>query len=130
MEPEPDVSGIGVLIAFMVSTWVVWCIAVAIFGCGFLSERQINHIDRRFYRVGADRSSNRWARVFRRAMLVFSDQQLVTGIAMLTAAFARIQTISVRHYALAVELAWVSQLCLEDTSVALPESKIHSSPYR
>lgn len=109
-EPEPDISGIGILIAFMLSTWVVWGIALAMFLCGFLSEGQVNHIDHRFFRVGTNKSSNRLSKVLRRAMLVFSDQQLITGIAMLTATFAKIQTISVRHYALAVELAWVSPL--------------------
>ncbi|KAF2219885.1 hypothetical protein BDZ85DRAFT_267764 [Elsinoe ampelina] len=46
--------------------------------------------------------------MFRRAVLVLSDQQLVTGVAILVAAFANLEDVSVFHYTFAVQLAWLS----------------------
>nr|B1A0U5.1 RecName: Full=Elsinochromes biosynthesis cluster protein HP1 [Elsinoe fawcettii]ABZ82009.1 hypothetical protein EfHP1 [Elsinoe fawcettii] len=106
VEPNPDISGIGVLAAFLVSAWVVWATVLYAFARGQADAEQVKASDVRFFRArGGDRQR---AGKFRRAILVLSDQQLVTGIAILAAAFANLDGISVYHYTFAVRLAWLS----------------------
>nr|B1A0U7.1 RecName: Full=Elsinochromes biosynthesis cluster protein HP3 [Elsinoe fawcettii]ABZ82011.1 hypothetical protein EfHP3 [Elsinoe fawcettii] len=108
LRPNPDISGVGVVFAFMLSAWLVWLITVYAFARGQIDASQVTSADTRFFRVQVKSSGWRWSSVFLRAILVFSDQQLVTGIAIMIATFASCQDISVWHYAFAVSLAWVS----------------------
>lgn len=54
------------------------------------------------------RVSERWTEALQKAVLVFSDQQIITGIAILVAGFAGWEHISVYHWQVVVYLAWMS----------------------
>jgi hypothetical protein len=52
--------------------------------------------------------SSRWAGVLQKAILLLSDSQIVTGLAMLVAGFIRSCQLSLYHYQVIVYLAWMA----------------------
>ncbi len=85
------------------------------YALGCVDPQYLNNIDfrfihliRRFVKV---RPSARRASTLRKAVLMFSDQQLVTGIALLVSGYAQLQYgIPAYHWQIIVYLAWFSSL--------------------
>jgi hypothetical protein len=75
--------------------------------CGFIPADLINDFDQKFLRV-RPRASKTWAKALEKGVLVFSDQQIITGIAVLIAGFIQMGTISVYPWQIVVDLAWMS----------------------
>lgn len=57
------------------------------------------------------RTSSDQAKGFREVALIFNDQQIVTGLAIMIAAFAQWSSISVYHHQIAIYLGWVCLIC-------------------
>ncbi|KAF4550757.1 Hypothetical protein D9617_16g015470 [Elsinoe fawcettii] len=108
LEPNPDVSGMGVLVAFVASAWLVWIAVLYAFRRRQVSSDQIKYTDRRFFKAKASQAGSEGTGHFQNAMLVLSDQQLVTGIAILVAALVNMRDISSFHYSFSLQLAWLS----------------------
>ena len=85
------------------------------YGSGCIGETQNNAIDRGTLRIiwkifkKRRRPSLIWEETIRKAVLMFSDQQLVTGLAILGSALAQLNRgISSYHWQIIVYLAWFS----------------------
>lgn len=76
---------------------------------GFIDESLLRPVDVYVHRVHSRDSHGKWSVTFRQCVLVLSDQQIVTGIAILIAGFVGLaQDISVYHFQIVIYLAWMS----------------------
>ena len=137
VDPNPDISGIGVrddlnhrvgvfyeqvwltliqvLIGFIVTGYMTLCIVVVYYLLGFVPREFSNNIDRGvveyFLRKTHVKPAKFWDHTLRKAILVYSDQQLVTGIALLVSGYAQIRCgLSSYHWQMVVYLTWFSTL--------------------
>ncbi|KAI0423750.1 hypothetical protein F5Y09DRAFT_354644 [Xylaria sp. FL1042] len=119
LQSNADIAGIGVVIAFVVSASLTLILTVM---CLLLSRRSdtdiLNPIDRFARRnlcrpvqewIGKERSK-KLSYVLYDMVVCLSDQQLVTGIALLVAAIKLLNdsTIVVYHFSIAMDLIWFS----------------------
>lgn len=94
--------------SFLASAWIALLMTVVSYAAGRVPTQLLTNYDLIFMRV-RPRSSSAWSRAFRKAVLVFSDQQIVTGIAVLIAGFANLNRgISIYHWHIITYLAWMS----------------------
>lgn len=113
--PNPDVSGIGVLIGFLVTAYLTFCFVVVYYLTGCIEDAYTNDIDKMVLAKLSLRkyptSMRRLEMTLRRAILIFSDQQVVTGIALLSSGYAQLTSgIGIYHWQILVYLAWFSSL--------------------
>lgn len=113
--PNPDVSGIGVLLGFLATAYLTFLFVVVYYLTGCVEETFTNEIDKMFLAKCSLRkyfkSVRRLELTLQRAVLIFSDQQVVTGIALLSSGFAQLKSgIAVYHWQILVYLAWFSSL--------------------
>lgn len=97
---------VKVLLAFFLSAWAVVFFAIFAYARGFIPDDQLSIVDKRCFNVTSKRVNSEWVKALRKGVLVFSDQQIVTGIAVLLAAYC-IRDTSVYHFQMAIYLAWV-----------------------
>ena len=110
-KPDPDISGIGVLIAFILSAYMTFAFVLLAYIFGMVEENLLNQIDRRIFKIKPyNYGRPRMHIAIRKVVLALGDQQIVTGIAILGAAFQGLRngSISVYHYQIAIYLAWMS----------------------
>ena len=93
---DPDIAGVGVISAFIVAAGLAVVISYI-----YVLINEIPHIRERV-------DSKRWSKVLERFILSLSDQQLVTGLAVLIAGFARWNEISIYHWEIITDLAFTS----------------------
>ena len=93
--------------SFLASAGFVLLAAMLSYRMGLIHESLLNIADREAYKARST-GSERWRAALEKFVLVFSDQQIVTGIAMLIAGFAQWNTIDVYHWQVVVYLAWMS----------------------
>ncbi|KAI1346946.1 hypothetical protein F5Y01DRAFT_307939 [Xylaria sp. FL0043] len=118
LQSNADVAGIGVVIAFLISASLTLLLTIIFL---LLSRSYVdtwNPIDKVVRQklgapvqewIGKERSQ-KWSYVLYDMVVCLSDQQLVTGIALLVAALKLLNdsTITVYHFSIAVDLAWFS----------------------
>ncbi|KAI1341459.1 hypothetical protein F5Y15DRAFT_357036 [Xylariaceae sp. FL0016] len=119
LEADPDIAGIGVTVAFAISASLTLLSTIA---CLLLHRSNdaytLNPIDRVMRGVFCERirrkllpeQADMWSDILRDMVQCLSDQQLVTGIAILVTAlklFAE-STITVYHFSIALDLVWFS----------------------
>jgi hypothetical protein len=113
-----DINGLGTLIAFLVTALLTFLIAwvILIFDVN-IAERQsrsphanshdesiLDHRFRAFLHFTIGRRStylqlsDRWCHVLQRLVIAFSDGHLVTGLAILVAAYSQSRTITIYHF--------------------------------
>ena len=75
----------------------------------------IKRADRRCFYANTRRCSTGWSHALEKATIVFSDQQIITGIAIMTAGYANLDpgageqpALSVYHWHILTYLAWMS----------------------
>ncbi|OJJ05253.1 hypothetical protein ASPVEDRAFT_837388 [Aspergillus versicolor CBS 583.65] len=114
LEPDPDISGIGVLAASLGTAWLtlvclaVHYVAVQVEPSSNLLDSSLQGAVRRALRWNSSRD---WSRPLRTLILAISDQQLVTGLAMLIGAFSQLNCgISFYHWQVATTLAWFASI--------------------
>jgi len=109
---DPDIAGIGVIIAFLLTAYLTWAGALLAYVKGWIHKHSMGVLDEHilsFLRVDLSRGqSDKVQRSIRNAVLICSDQQIITGIGILIAIFTQLSTVSVYHYQVAVYLAWMS----------------------
>ncbi|KAF7515230.1 hypothetical protein G7054_g14680 [Neopestalotiopsis clavispora] len=113
-----DISGIGVILAFVLSAYITFIAILAAYIFGLVDEELLNEVDQRLFRVrayntGATFSTAPRAKVHKcvhHVIIVLSDQQMFTGIAIMSAGFRGLQSrdISVYHFQIVLYLAWMS----------------------
>lgn len=90
--PNPDVAGIGVLIGFLATAYFTFLFVIVYYLTGCVEEKFTNEIDKVVLAKCSLRkylkSVRRLELTLRRAILMFSDQQVVTGIALLSSGYA------------------------------------------
>ncbi|KAL2059757.1 hypothetical protein VTL71DRAFT_10141 [Oculimacula yallundae] len=120
IEGNPDIAGIGVLIAFISASSVTFIAIVLGYITYSIDPAQLNYVDslviphiRWLLWMGTgDTISTETKKLRVQAMthfiLALSDQQLVTGLAILITGYAQRCSISGHHFKLIANLAWFS----------------------
>ncbi|KAK4624331.1 Elsinochromes biosynthesis cluster protein HP1 [Fulvia fulva] len=111
VKPDADISGPGVLIAFVFSAGATLLATLIAYAFGLVDDGLLRPVDRLVLRAPSRASKHLQLHVaLRKAVLALSDQQIVTGIAILGAGFngLRSGTISVYHFQTVIYLAWMS----------------------
>ena len=109
------VDCIKVLISFITTAFLTLTIVIIYYAVGFVPDEHMNSIDAGIvatvWRRAGSRPSKKWEVTLRNAVLMYSDQQLVTGIAILASGYAQVRCgLSVYHWKTIVYLAWFSSL--------------------
>lgn len=119
--PDSDISGLGVILAFTVSAYLTFSLVLLSYLFGQVDASLLNTVDTNVFRIRpkrprargetSGRTSNlRLGIALRQAILALSDQQIVTGIAIMAAGFQglRLGGIDSYHYQTVLYLAWMS----------------------
>lgn len=117
--PDSDISGLGVILAFTVSAYLTFALVLASYLFGQVDGSLLNTVDTQVFHVRPFRPLRthndkptrlRVSQALRQAILALSDQQIVTGIAILGAGFQglRLGGIDSYHYQTVIYLAWMS----------------------
>ncbi|KAI8716703.1 hypothetical protein NCS52_00964500 [Fusarium sp. LHS14.1] len=138
-QPDPDIAGIGVIISFITSSSlaiIATCIYLLLIRSGLEPEDSFNPIDR----WTRSHICDPWVRFIIKApfierridkiestlfpfLLSLADMQLVSGIAMLSAAVIKLQDkndgISAYHFSMVANLAWFSSMVHRLTLLAI-----------
>ncbi|KAH8670145.1 hypothetical protein BGZ60DRAFT_29445 [Tricladium varicosporioides] len=121
LQPNPDISGIGVLLGFIVTAYgtLFCCIIKAI----------IDH--KRSKSTNNTPNLDRWAFALRATIVSFSDQQVITGISIIIGGLSQLNAgISVYHWLSVVNLAWFSTITHLITLTVLREEFQKNMPIK
>ena len=104
-----------VLIGFVLTGYFTLLLVFTYYVLGFVKVQFLNPIDREFLRhlrrIIKPRSTTRRALALRKAVLMYSDRQLVTGIALLLSGFSQLRNgLDAYHWQILVYLVWFSSL--------------------
>ena len=138
VQPDYDISGLGVglhstwyyqrnfaerlilkfqvLISFMATAYFTVVLIIIQYFLDYFEAPYLNKIDRGLVtyvrRKLRLKSTGVWAPTIRKGIMMISDQQLITGIAVLAGAYSQLRCgkISAYHWQLIVYLAWFSSL--------------------
>lgn len=126
--PNPDIAGLGVsrmlgtcedfkaltlhkiILSFIITAFLVLLVAITAYVGGFLPGHYLRRADRLVLHANSRNEDSRWRDIFESVTLSFSDQQLVTGLAILVAGYYEMfnNNLSVYHWNIVVYLAWMS----------------------
>ena len=100
---------------FLVTAYLTLIIVILYYLVGYVPDEFLNSIDRgiidTLWRKARSRPTKIWEPTLRNAVLMFSDQQLVTGLALLISGFVQLRCgISSYHWQTIIYLAWFSSL--------------------
>lgn len=96
-----------VILAFLVTAYATLFFTICAYWGGLVPDELLNAVDKKIFKARSERRPG-WSEAFREGIRAFSDQQIVTGIAVLASAFATVNTISVYHWRTVVYLGWMS----------------------
>ncbi|KAK8086131.1 hypothetical protein PG994_001105 [Apiospora phragmitis] len=111
IEPNPDISGLGVVAAFLVSAYLVLAMLLGAYWFAVLPKGLVRRVDRQLFFARCAEPDERWRRIFEEIVLMFSDQQLLTGLGVLIAGYVQVVNASLSAYHWGdsvVYLAWLS----------------------
>lgn len=115
--PDSDISGVGVIIAFTFSAYLTFALVFGSYLFGGVDGSLLNRVDTHVFRIRPYRprsrrfcSQLRFGLALEKAIIALSDQQIVTGIAIMAAGFQglRLGGIDSYHYQTVLYLAWMS----------------------
>ena len=97
---DVDISGIGVILAFIISAYLTFATVLLAYLFGLVEEDLLNPlVDTRILGIRTRVSRHRIAyAATRKAVLSLSDQQIVTGIAIMAAGFRGLQNGEISVY--------------------------------
>ena len=104
-----------VLIGFVVTAYMTLLLVCTYYVLGFVDVQFLNGVDQGFLRLLRCRTklplTTRSASTPRKAIFMYSDQQLVTGIALLVSGFSQLHYgVDAYHWQILVYLVWFSSL--------------------
>ncbi|CAC9887722.1 unnamed protein product [Aureobasidium pullulans] len=108
---DADISGKGVILAFLISAYVSFTAVLVAYVTGMLEDELLTTVDRRIMRIKSRKDKHpRIHETIQHIVLLLSDQQIVTGIAIMAAGFVGLRggQMSVYHYQIVLYLAWLS----------------------
>jgi hypothetical protein len=108
---DSDIAGIGVILAFLISAYMTFAAVLLAYITGMVENELLGMVDRRLFRIRSRiQYYPRVQTALRKFVLSLSDQQIVTGIAIMAAGLRGLAkgTISTYHYQIVLYLAWLS----------------------
>ncbi|TQN63982.1 hypothetical protein CSHISOI_11440 [Colletotrichum shisoi] len=110
LHPNPDISGIGVITAFLVSAYFVLGLVLWAYWYGVLPQYVVRRSDRRLFLARQKRPYHRGRQILEEVLLIFSDQQLLTGLGILIAGYIQMGYFDLSKYNwnTVIYLAWLS----------------------
>lgn len=98
------------MLAFFITACSVVILTLSAYIGGFLPSHFLRRVDRRVFRANSRNEDSRWRSIIESAMMSLSDQQLVTGLAILIARYYEMMNsyLSIYHWQIVVYLAWLS----------------------
>jgi hypothetical protein len=107
---DSDVSGIGAVVAFILSAYITIALAIAAYLLGAIDTKLLGPVDLVVHRIPSQpRISASWQKALDACVLLFSDQQIMTGLAILIAGFVGLNDrLDVYHFQVVIMLAWMS----------------------
>ncbi|KAL3467198.1 hypothetical protein BJX64DRAFT_192287 [Aspergillus heterothallicus] len=117
-EPDPDLSGIGVLVGFVATAYITFALLVFRYVKSLpldaSSVSLIGPLDRRVLSWRKQREYStppKWVSAMRSCVLLMSDQQLATGVAILASGYSQLKCgMSIDDWKIVVDLAWFSSV--------------------
>ena len=125
--PNPDISGLGVVIGFITSAYMTVALVIVYYIMDCVSKTyNTNAVDKAFLgvlqKIPGLQPSKSWEPAIRNAVLILSDQQLVTGISLLASGYSQPTcNLSSYHWQILVYLCWFSTLTHLTTLTILRE---------
>ena len=124
-----------VLINFVATGYLTFLLVLAYYILGFVDVQYLNSIDQSFlrhvWRFTKAGSTTRQASILRKTVLMYSDQQLVTGIALLVSGFSQLRYgLASYHWQILVYLVWFSSLTHLTTLTVLRQYFRNNSAFR
>ena len=100
---------------FLITAYLTLIIVILYYLVDYVPDEFLNSIDRgiidTLWRKARSRPTKIWEPTLRNAVLMFSDQQLVTGLALLISGYAQLRCgISSYHWQTIIYLTWFSSL--------------------
>ncbi|GAB1741054.1 hypothetical protein NU219Hw_g6304t1 [Hortaea werneckii] len=106
---NPDISGLGVILSFVISAYLVMLWALFAYSFGLIPASLLRTADRRCFFANSRRVHSEWYVALQKATIIFADQQIITGIGILVAGYANLNSgISAYHWQIITYLAWMS----------------------
>lgn len=106
---DADVSGIGVIISFLLSAYITFALVLGGYILGYIDDSLLRPVDKRIHRINSRRVGSDWYEALRQCVLLFSDQQIMVGIAILIAGFIGLTgDMSVYHFQIVIYLSWMA----------------------
>ncbi|RMY12955.1 hypothetical protein D0867_07605 [Hortaea werneckii] len=91
-------------IAYLVMLWALFA-----YGFGLIPASLLRTADRRCFFANSRRVHSEWYFALQKATIIFADQQIITGIGILVAGYANLDSgISAYHWQIITYLAWMS----------------------
>lgn len=109
--PDSDIAGIGVILAFLISAYMTFAAVLLAYITGMVENQLLGMVDRRLFRIKSRIQHHpRIQTALRKFVLSLSDQQIVTGIAIMAAGLRGLAKgkMSTYHYQIVLYLAWLS----------------------
>ncbi|KAH0284959.1 hypothetical protein M436DRAFT_58816 [Aureobasidium namibiae CBS 147.97] len=105
-----EISGIGVVVAFVLSAYITTGLAIAAYLLGAIDNKVLGPVDLLVHRIPTrSKISPAWREAIQQCILLFSDQQIMTGIAILVAGFLGLSGVmDVYHFQIVIMLGWMS----------------------
>lgn len=110
MKPNPDIAGLGLILAFLITAWTAFGFLATAYLLGYLPAYHIKRADKACFKVNSRRADDRWRVTLDKVVLIFSDQQLIAGLAIVIAGFVEALTrdLDSYHWHIVTYLAWLS----------------------
>jgi len=106
---DADVSGIGVIISFLLSAYLTFALVLGAYVFGYIDDSLLRPVDKRVHGINSRRVGSDWYEAIRQCVLLFSDQQIMVGIAILIAGFIGLAgDMSVYHFQIVIYLSWMA----------------------
>lgn len=146
-DPNPDIVGLGVrgtratptfpssanekkiLLAFFITAGSVVVFALIAYIGGFLPAHLLRRVDTQIIRAHSQNETSKWRAILEGAMMSLSDQQLVTGLAILIAGYYEMANndLPILYWQIIVYLAWLSS-SIHIASLALLRDVLNRYP--
>ncbi|KAH0046331.1 hypothetical protein KCU78_g94, partial [Aureobasidium melanogenum] len=108
---DADISGQGIILAFLISAYTSFAAVLIAYFTGMVEDELLTSLDRKIMRIRSRIDHHpRIHETIRHVVFLLSDQQIVTGIAIMAAGFVGLHSgqMSVYHYQIVLYLAWLS----------------------
>ena len=138
--PDVEIGGEGVVLAFILSAYITFAATFIAYIFGQVDVSLLNYVDLNVLRVRPYHTPTSFIRhgratrlrvhaAIRQAVLALSDQQIVTGIAIMGAGFQglRLGGIDSYHYQTVLYLAWMSS-SVHLSALSLLAPYLHQRP--